>query len=81
MVLYHESHGIPEISVNYRFPRRVYWTARINPRISKLLGFNDETVISRWEHGGALPNLVSDFRFSTLCEVPVDVLFADCLRD
>ncbi|MDO8556849.1 MAG: helix-turn-helix transcriptional regulator [Candidatus Jorgensenbacteria bacterium] len=47
--------------------------------VTAKLGLKDTALLSRWENGTSLPNIVSVIRLSLLYEVPVEALFTDLI--
>ncbi len=69
---YQKYRGIPNALREYREKKGLTQEA-----VGKLLGFRDGTWISRWEHGEAMPNLVSAMRLSVLFAASINDLFSD----
>ena len=68
---YQKYRGIPNALREHRERRGLTQEA-----VGRLLGFRDGTWISRWEHGEAIPNLVSAMRLSDLYGASIEELFA-----
>jgi len=50
-------------------------------QVAALLGLKDNTLISRWELGVALPSLQNAFRLSSLFQTTVEVLFGEMSKN
>ncbi len=48
--------------------------------LGRLLGFQDGSLVSRWEHGKDLPNLEGALKLSILLDTPVNDLFSDLVE-
>ena len=49
-------------------------------QVATALGLKNKTLISRWERGRAIPNLINVLRLCDLYEVSVTNLFGDLIR-
>jgi len=45
--------------------------------VAKIIGIKDASIISRWENGVCLPNVVNAIRLAVIYHVMVDALFID----
>lgn len=73
---YKKYQSIPNCLRQYRKERGL----RQN-QVATALGLKNKTLISRWEHGDALPNLVSLIRLSIIYRVKMDELFIDLKQE
>ena len=68
-----------------RFPNKLKKYRRIagysEKKVARALGFADTSVISRWEHGAALPNLHYVFKLSKLYNTVPQILYAQLWND
>ena len=48
--------------------------------VAARLGLKDTTLLSRWENGDSLPNLVSALRLSLLYQTSIEDLFGDLME-
>jgi transcriptional regulator with XRE-family HTH domain len=49
-------------------------------QVAAALGLKNKTLISRWERGNSIPNLITAARLSVLYKIPIDIIFADFIE-
>ncbi len=49
-------------------------------QVATALGLKNKTLISRWERGRSMPNLITVARLSVLYKIPIDSLFAGLIE-
>ena len=49
-------------------------------QVAELLGVKSSSIISRWEKGLCIPNVINTFKLSVVYRVMADALFIDLLR-
>jgi transcriptional regulator with XRE-family HTH domain len=61
---------------------RAHWEAvgLSQKKVVEILGLKDNTLISRWENGNSLPNLVSAIRLSIIYKISVNELYTSLVR-
>ncbi len=49
-------------------------------RVAYFLGLHGTSILSRWEHGVKLPNLINALTLAIAYQIPVDFLFVDLYK-
>lgn len=64
-----------------RYPNKLKFFRRCNgysqKKVSKLLGLADTSMLSRWEHGCAVPGLIYTFKLARIYQTLPQTLFEE----